>query len=95
MEISFTGDYSKKCLKDEKYDMLVIKNLKFLFYRYNYFLDAKDVTMQRLRHSENVKDEVGLTELPRQNWHHFMEKILVICEDEIFILTKKLIWTKI
>lgn len=44
--------------------------------------------MQCLRQSEIVEGEVGLTELQRQNWHHFVEKMYVICEDENFDLNE-------
>lgn len=44
--------------------------------------------MQCLRQSEIVEGEVCLTELQRQNWHHFVKKMYVIREDENFDLSE-------
>lgn len=44
--------------------------------------------MQYIRHSETVEDEVGLTELQRQNFHHFVEETSAISEDENFDLSE-------
>ena len=38
--------------------------------------------MQHIRPSKFVEDEFGLTELQKQNWHHFVEKISVKSEDK-------------
>ena len=44
--------------------------------------------MQCLRQSEIVEGEVCLTELQRQNWHHFVKKMYVIREGENFDLSE-------
>ena len=44
--------------------------------------------MQYIRHSETVEDEVGLTELQRQNFHHFVEETSAISEDGNFDLSE-------
>ena len=44
--------------------------------------------MQYIRHSETAEDEVGLTELQRQNFHHFVEETSAISEDENFDLSE-------
>lgn len=61
--------------------MLTNKNSKFLFYRFNDFLQMRKQDMQLIRHLIIVEDQEGLAELQNRNWPYFIEKVIAITED--------------
>ena len=56
-----------KASDDNKYDMLANKNMKFLFYHFNNFLNSWGLPIQRVRHTIITHDGKGLLELHNQN----------------------------
>ena len=52
-----------KAQDEDKYDMLTNKNSKFLFYRFNDFLQMRNQDMRLIRYSIIVQDQEALVEL--------------------------------
>lgn len=70
-----------KAEDDGKYDMFTNKTLKFLFCRFNNFLNMENCKMKYLRHMLIVVDQEGLTELQNRNWSYFIEKVNAVSEN--------------
>lgn len=70
-----------KAEDDDKYDMFTNKTLKFLFYRFNNFLNMENCKMKHLRHMLVVVDQEGLTELQNRNSSYFIEKVNAVSEN--------------
>ena len=68
------NDYSMKYLinikdgEDEKYDMLAIKNSKFLFYHFSDYLKQINELMKPVRHTVVTDNETALEILESKNW---------------------------
>ena len=62
-----------------QYNMLVNKNLKFLFYDFNDYLKQIIEPMKPVHHTTVTDDETTLEILQRNNWQYFIE-ILEICQ---------------
>ena len=47
----------------EKYDLYSNKNLKYLFYRFNDYVKAYGNKRRKIRHTQKIKDSVGIKKL--------------------------------
>ena len=65
---------------DEKYDMLINKNSKFLFYHFNNYLRQINEPTKPVCHSFLLNDETALEILQNKNWQYFIERILEVCQ---------------
>ena len=60
----------------EKLDLLVFKNSKYLFYRFNDFVKTYGNTRYKLLHTRKMLDSVGLKKVEDKNKHFLIEKII-------------------
>ena len=59
--------------------------MKFLCYHFNNDIYRVDQSFQRIRHTRKLEGEFGF-EIQRESCHCFIEKIIIITEDENFRL---------
>ena len=88
-EFSFTDSYEDyidwfvqgfKGNEDQKYDVLTNKNSKYLFYRFNDYLDGLLQPIKLVLHSVITDDDLALDIIRNENWQYFIETILVACK---------------
>ena len=88
-EFSFTDSYEDyfdwfvqgfKGNEDQKYDVLTNKNSKYLFYRFNDYLDGLLQPIKPVLHSVITDDDLALDIIRNENWQYFIETILVACK---------------
>ena len=88
-EFSFTDSYENyidwfvqgfKGNEDQKYDVLTNKNSKYLFYRFNDYLDGLLQPIKPVLHSVITDDDLALDIIRNENWQYFIETILVACK---------------
>ena len=60
----------------DKFDLHTNKNVKYIFYRYNSYLELTHQTKQIIRHAKNVKNKVGLKKTQNKDWQNLVEKII-------------------
>ena len=65
---------------DEKYDMIINRNSKFLFYHFNDYLRQMNEPTKPVRHSVVLNDETALEILQNKDWQYFIERILEVCQ---------------
>ena len=73
-------DVKKNLMFKTQYNILVNKNLKFLFYDFNDYLKQIIEPMKPVHHTAVTDDESTLEILQRKNWQYFIEIILEICQ---------------
>ena len=60
----------------KKYDMIINRNSKFLFYHFNDYLRQINEPTKPVRHSVVLNDETALEILQNKDWQYFIERIL-------------------
>ena len=65
---------------DKKYDMIINRNSKFLFYHFNDYLRQMNEPTKPVRHSVVLNDETALEILQNKDWQYFIERILEVCQ---------------
>ena len=68
-----------KAKQDHKYDVLINKNSKYLFYKFNYSLTTIGELVKAVRHSKITQDDVATEAIQNQNWQYFVETLLYSC----------------
>ena len=68
-----------KAKQDDKYDVLINKNSKYLFYKFNYSLTTIGELVKAVRHSKITQDDVAIEAIQNQNWQYFVETLLYSC----------------
>ena len=76
-DLSFEGDF-KDCFKwiindydsyqKPKFDLLALKNAKYLVYRFNDMLKSTGQPMIKIIHSKVTDDYLSAEEIQNQNW---------------------------
>ena len=83
-DLPFEGsfkDYYKWILNDynsyekTKFDLLTLKNTKYLVYRFNDMLKSTGQPMMKIRHSKVTDDYLAGEEIQNQNWQYFIERL--------------------
>ena len=64
---------------DDRLDVLVNKNSKFLFYHFNDYLTCVNVPTKPVRHTSISNDDLAIKIIQSQNWQYFIERILEAC----------------
>ena len=59
-----------------KFDMLFNKNPKYLLYKFNDWIESMNAEKILIRHTSNVKDEVGLQKIEEKDKQFLIEKIV-------------------
>ena len=67
-------------IEKNKLDILTNKNSKFLFYRFNDFLQQKSEKTKNIKHSVVTKDYVAGEKIQDTSWKYFVESILRYAE---------------
>ena len=60
----------------DKFDLHTNKNVKYILYRYNSYLELTHQTKQIIRLAKNVKNKVGLKKTQNKDWQNLVEKII-------------------
>ena len=58
---------------------------KFLFHRFNNFLQSFGLSQFQLRHSQISEDDYGLKVLQNKNWTYFIKSLLEVPTDQVYI----------
>ena len=66
--------------KDQKYNVLTNKNSKYLFYRFNDYLERIFEPIKPVRHNIITDDDLTLEVIQNENWQYFIETILTACK---------------
>ena len=64
-----------------KLDIFTNKNSKFLFYRFNDYLQQNGEEIKKIKHSVVTQDYIAAQEIQDKNWKYFVESILSLSED--------------
>ena len=64
---------------DDRLDVLVNKNSKFLFYHFNDYLTRVSVPTKPVRHTLISNDDLAIKIIQSQKWQYFIERILEAC----------------
>lgn len=67
---------------DNRFNMLMNKNAKYLFYRYNDFLLSKNRQTISIRHSKIVEDYVAPVAIQNKKWQYLIESLISRVEDD-------------
>ena len=90
-DLPFEGsfkDYYKWILNDynsyekTKFDLLTLKNTKYLVYCFNDMLKSAGQPMIKIRHSKVTDDYLAAEEIQNQNWQHFIERVIEVCKSK-------------
>ena len=60
----------------EKYDLYANKNSKYLFYRFNEYIKAYGSKRRKIKHTQKLKDSIGLKKIEERNTQFLVEKII-------------------
>ena len=60
----------------EKYDLYAKKNLKYMFYRFNEYIKAYGGKRREIKHTQKLKDSIGLKKIEERNEQFLVEKII-------------------
>ena len=71
------------------YDILSLKNVKFLVYQYNDLLASGGNKLIKIRHSQVTDDYLAAEEIQNQDWQYFIERILEVSKDRNKIQSKE------
>ena len=98
-DLSFEGDFKdffKWIINDydsyekTKFDLLTLKNTKYLVYRFNNMLKSTGQPMIKIRHIKVTDNYLTPEEIQNQNWQYFIEHVKEVCKSkEISSTTKK------
>lgn len=69
-----------KAQGNEKHNMLSSKNSKYLFCRYNDFLQMRNLEMSLIRHMKATQDYEGFLEIQNKDWSCFIGKGIAVTE---------------
>ena len=70
--------------------MLILKNTKFLVYRFNDALKSTGQPMIKIKHSKVTDDYLAAEEIQNQNWQYFIERVIEVFKSkEIGSMIKK------
>ena len=58
-----------------KLDVLSFKNTKFLFYRFNDFLNESNFETKKRKHGSVTDDYIAVEEIQNQNWEYFIKLV--------------------
>ena len=61
-----------------KFDLLTLKNTKFLVYRVNDTLKSTGQPMINIKHSKVTDDYLAAEEIQNQNWQYFLERVIEV-----------------
>ena len=75
-----TNDYDLD--EKTKFDLLTVKNTKFLVYRFNDTLKSTGQPMTKIRHSKVTDDYLPAEEIENQNWQYFIERVIEVCKSK-------------
>ena len=64
--------------KKTKFDLLALKNTKFLVYRVNDTLKSTGQPMINIKHSKVTDDYLAAEEIQNQNWQYFLERVIEV-----------------
>ena len=62
--------------------MHTIKNAKYIFSRFNSYLESIHQNKQVIRHTKKVEGKVGLEKIQNKNWQYLVEKIISHIENQ-------------
>ena len=71
------------------YDILSLKNVKFLVYQYNDLLASGGNKLIKIRHSQVTDDYLAAEEIQSQDCQYFIERILEVSKDPNKIQSKE------
>ena len=60
----------------EKYDLYTNKNSKYLFYHFNDYIKAYGGKRRKIKHTQKLKDSVGLKKVEDRNKQFLIEKMI-------------------
>ena len=66
----------------EKYDLYANKNSKYLFYCFNDYVKVYGSKRKKIKHTQKLKDSVGLKKVEHRNKQFLIEKIIHFLEFE-------------
>ena len=75
-----TNDYDSD--EKTKFDLLTLKNTKFLVYRFNDTLKSTGQPMIKIRHSKLTDDYLADEEIQNQNWQYFIKRVIEVCKSK-------------
>ena len=75
-----TNDYDS--YEKTKFDLLTLKNTKFLVYRFNDMLKSTGQPMIKIRHCKLTDDYLADEEIQNQNWQYFIERVIEVCKSK-------------
>ena len=75
-----TNDYDS--YEKTKFDLLTLKNTKFLVYRFNDTLKSTGQPVTKIRHSKVTDDYLAAEEIENQNWQYFIERVIEVCKSK-------------
>ena len=75
-----TNDYDS--YEKTKFDLLTLKNTKFLVYRFNDTLKSTGQPMIKIRHSKLTDDYLADEEIQNQNWQYFIKRVIEVCKSK-------------
>ena len=90
-DLPFEGsfkDYYKWILNDynsyekTKFDLLTLKNTKYLVYCFNDMLKSTGQPMIKIRHRKVTDDCLAAEEIQNQNWQYFIKRVIEVCKSE-------------
>ena len=97
-DLSFEGDFKgffKWIINDydsyekTKFDLLTLKNTKYLVYHFNDMLKSTGQPMIKIRHSKVTDDYPAAEEIQNQNWQYFIERVIEVCKSKELGYDKK------
>ena len=62
-----------------KLDVLRLKNVKYLFYRFNNFLSESNVPIKKIKHTFVTDCFIAAEEIQNQNWQYHIEQVIEFC----------------
>ena len=65
-----------------KFDLLTLKNTKYLVYCFNDLLKSAGQPMIKIRHSKVTDDYLAAEEIQNQNWQYFIERVIEVCKSK-------------
>ena len=60
----------------EKYDLYANKNSKYLYYRFNEYINGYGGKRKKIKHTQKRKDSIGLKKIEERNKQFLVEKII-------------------
>ena len=60
----------------KKFDLYSNKNAKYLFYRFNDYIRAYGNKRKKIKHTQKIKNSVGMQKIEERNKQFLVEKII-------------------